>query len=100
LLNRLPSPSRLGRDQEEAPVKNRIAILVAFGAISLAPRPAAAVSAVDCRKGCAKAAQGCADACSDVDLHGLSVRKCRAVCRSPRVKNACVKLCRQTGIGS
>lgn len=81
-------------------MNRRIAILVAFSAITLAPAVAGAASPADCRKGCAKAAQACADSCADQDLHGLPVRKCRALCRSPRVKSTCVKLCRKTGVGS
>ena len=79
--------------------KNGIALLIAFGALTFSPTPAGAGSAVDCRKGCKQAAEACADACTEIDLHGLSVRKCKSLCRSPRVKGVCVKLCRKTGIG-
>lgn len=74
--------------------KWKTVIVVTVAGLGLWAAPVGAGTRVECRQACAEATRVCVQTCNESQVSGLSARRCRAGCRSPRLLAACLRLCR------
>jgi hypothetical protein len=55
--------------------------------------PASAFTPAECRQACREAAKLCTQLCNQ-QTSGVAARRCKSLCRHPRVRKACLQLCR------
>jgi hypothetical protein len=74
-------------------VKVKTVMLGLAFAAGLWSAPAGAATLAECRQACRDGIQACVQSCNGRPQAG----RCKAACRNPRVRRACIRLCRNNG---